>query len=188
MVSDKEKQAMQRAIDALNFENTSTKNIASNTKSHPNADVDAMLKIMENFNNATDTATSKVLKEKDINNTISKKNDSVIVGGLYEVKIEKEFWNKKKNKNYYSIFDNNGNCVFENIALFESTMLIIKNLIKENYTESKRIFNLDQSYIKHLRDMRFSKKTNNEIMEAKYSNAKHNMLQVKEQLKKCFFE
>tara|TARA_B100000941_G_C28437048_1_gene517566 strand:+ start:488 stop:1048 length:561 start_codon:yes stop_codon:yes gene_type:complete len=186
MVTEQEKNLMQSAMDALNFDTKQTKNTSK--KTHVNPDIDAMAKILENFNSATDSATTKVLAETDIEKTITKKNDSVIVGGLYEVKIEKEFWNRKKNKNYYSVWDAQGNCVFENIALFESTMLIIKNLIKEDYPQSKKIYNLDQSYIKYLRDMRFSKKTNDSIMEAKYSNAKHNMLQIKEQLKNCFFE
>lgn len=191
MVTEQEKQAMLKAMNAMNNSElpvTDSYSKGKNTTTHANPDVDAMLKILENFHSATDSTTNKILSEDNIKDTIHKKQDSVIVKGLYEIKIEKEFWNKKKNKNYYSIFNHTGDCVFENVALFESAMFIIKNLIKEQYTEAKRIYKLDQDYIKHLRDMRFAKKGDSHIMEAKYSDAKYKMLEVKEQLKNCLFE
>ena len=62
---------MQSAMDALNFENKQTK--SSGKKTHSNPDIDAMAKILENFNSATDSATTKVLSEVDIKKTITKK-------------------------------------------------------------------------------------------------------------------
>ena len=69
MVTEQEKNLMQTAMDALNFDTKQTKNTSK--KTHVNPDIEAMAKILENFNNATDSATNKVLAETDIEKTIT---------------------------------------------------------------------------------------------------------------------
>jgi len=189
MVSEQEKQAMEKAMAALNFSDNPKTKTVNGKKSHTNPDVDAMMKILENFNSATNSATAKTIKEQGVASTLQRKSEnSVSVGGLFEIKIEKEQWNKKRNKNYYSIFNKDGVCMFENVALFESAMFIVKNLISEDYKQAENVYKLDQNYIKYLRDMRFAKRSEDPIMEAKYSDARYKMLEVKEQLKKCLFD
>jgi|SRR6056300_459619 hypothetical protein len=188
MVTEQEKLAMEKAMAALNFsDNPKTKTVNSK-KVHGNPDVDAMMKILENFNSATNSATAKTINEQGVLSTLQQKNNDVVSIGLFEIKIEKEQWNKKRNKNYYSIFNNTGACMFENVALFESATFIVKSLINEDYKQAENIYKLDQNYIKYLRDMRFAKRSQDPIMEAKYSDARYKMLETKEQLKKCLFD
>ncbi len=132
--------------------------------------------------------TSKTLNERAKNNvdlrvamTQQTQENSVSVG-QYRIEITQEQFATKR-KNFYNIYEHN-ELVFKDIALFESAMGIVKNLMSNKNQKVNEIEKADMAYNNALYEVYMFKSKaksnhNEDVMLAKMSNAKRKMAEAK---------
>ena len=122
---------------------------------------------------ATDTAATNIVTESE---SVNKATDSV---GIDKFNIVLERHNISGYvKTYYTVAEN-GVRIYENLALFESAMAIIKNeLFKNDVNKSKAILEYDSRYASALEEAAKQKrrqKTLTESIESDIAAAKHSV-------------
>jgi len=126
---------------------------------------------------ATDTAATNIVTESDtFSESVNKTTDSVGID-KFNIVLEKHNISGYV-KTYYTVVEN-GIRRYENLALFESAMAIIKNeLFKNDAIKSKAIVNYDSRYAVALEEAAAQKrrqKTLTESIESDIAAAKHSV-------------
>lgn len=151
-----------------------------------------MYSILSKLQDATESATKKVIKETKNNPDLSAatfKENNINVNGQYSIDIVKKKVAQGISKKFYNISDATG-IIYEDICLFESAMGIIKSLMDSN-NKLNGILELDGRYGSYLAEAAMYKvkvKTLKEghkqdIALAKQSNALSKMSSYKKQIK-----
>jgi len=135
--------------------------------------------------------TSSMLNERAKTNvdlrvamTETTKENSVSVQQYKIEVVQAQFAGKKKN--YYNIYEHD-ELIHKDIALFESAMGIVKNLMNARPQKVKEIEKADMEYNNSLYEVYMFKskaknRLNEDVMLAKMSNAKHNMAIAKSKI------
>lgn len=191
---------MQDILDKLNaaadtppqetIDNTTIANVSSGSVSN---DAQEMYTILYKLQEATNRATEKVLTETKANpelSTATFKDNSISVAGKYNIQLAERNVIPGVKKTFYNIVDQHNNALYEDIALFESAMGIIKGLMF-NKIDVDKIVTLDERYASHLSEAAMYKHKSRTIKEAyrkdvviaKQGNAISKMAQIKKQIK-----
>ena len=158
------------------------------------ADAVEMFNILNKLNQATQTATKKVLEESSDNIEFSAatyQDNSISVNGEYNIQMEKKSVIPGVKKTFYHITDHNNQALYEDIALFESAMLIVKGLMT-NKIDANKIVSLDERYASYLAEAALYKQKAKTITEShrrdladtKHGVALDKMKQIKSQIKR----
>lgn len=110
-------------------------------------DAQGMLSILQKLDEAT-TKVTKEIVEKSHNDielaAMNKKGNSVKVDN-FEIVLEKASVVPGIKKTFYTIKDGN-DVVYEQLALFETAMAIVKGLLFNNISKVQRLLELDNRY------------------------------------------
>lgn len=140
-----------------------------------NPETRAMANILEKLEKSTRKTAGNLVEAGDRSTELkmamntSRSNAGVSVAG-FEIVVEKQ---KIENitKNFYSVKQNNtGEMLYNDLALFESAMSIVKRLMLNKLTnEINRIVEMDKQYTSHLLESYDYKRklTNQKLTEAK---------------------
>ena len=115
--------------------------------SNVSSDAVEMFNILNRLNEAQNKkevvveATSAVAETYD--------NDTISLNGKYNIQMEKQNVVPGVAKTFYNITDHTGEVIYEDIALFESAMLIVKGLMVGK-VQIKTVLDLDERYASHL--------------------------------------
>jgi hypothetical protein len=153
-----------------------------------------MFNILSKLDEATKKATRQVLQETKSNpelSTSTYKNNTISVNGEYNIVMEKKQVVPGVRKTFYNILDHNHQAMYQDIALFESAMLIVKGLMT-NKVDPEKIAQLDERYGSYLAEAAIYKQKVNTLTEsyrvdlasAKHSVALDKMKQIKSQIKR----
>lgn len=133
-----------------------------------------MYNILNKLQNATENTAKTLVKESTQVETAS--NESFGFGGLNVVLNKTTVYGYKKT--FYNITEN-GDTLYADIALFESAMAIIKNMLNKNdQNRTDKILELDASYGNYLSEAAGYKqrtKTVTESVKKDVYMAKHNV-------------
>lgn len=145
-------------------------------------DAQEMYNILHKLQNATETSAKTLVTEKPNSSEFG-------VGGLNVVLNETSVHGYKKT--FYNITEN-GKVLHEDIALFESAMAIVKNMLHKNDEEkTRKIIDLDTSYGNHLseaasykrRSQQLNESAKKDVFSAKHSVASDKMKSIKAKIK-----
>jgi hypothetical protein len=192
---NQETKAMQDILDRLNA--ASTKAPATSTVSNASARSTGsvspaaveMLSILTKLENAATTVASKLVTEST---DVPESDLADKVGiGKYNVVLEKSSVAGFA-KTFYTITEN-GKSVYQQLALFESAMAIIKvKLFNKNSDKINQIVDLDSKYASALHEAASHKsrmthsplnESQQDVLAAKHSNAIARMQGIKKQIK-----
>jgi|TARA_B100001094_G_scaffold238562_1_gene233979 hypothetical protein len=135
--------------------------------------------------------TSKQLNERAESNvdlrvamTQQTQKNSVSVQ-QYKIEVVQEKFGDKR-KNFYNIYEHD-ELIHKDIALFESAMGIVKNLLSNKIQKANDIEKADMQYNNALYEVYMFKsrakvKSNEDVMLAKMSNAKQKMAEAKSKI------
>jgi hypothetical protein len=168
--------------------NTPTPNVIAGVSK----DAQGMLEILQKLDEATHKATEEVIQESHNDITLSavtKKGNSVTVGD-YEVVLEKATLIPGMTKTFYNIKEGD-EIIYNQIALFETAMGIVKGLLFEKDSKVERLLDLDNRYSSALAEaatFKMKAKTLTEsskidIAMAKQGSALQKMKSIKNQIK-----
>jgi oligoribonuclease (3'-5' exoribonuclease) len=156
-------------------------------------DSQEMYNILKRLEDATTKASKRVLNERDSDPVVAvaMKKDSTVTMGQYHVVMEKRNLTQKYVKTYYDITDNTGNIIHKDIALFETAMAVLKNLINERTSKVSKLIELDCRYASYLAEAAYHKERSKTITEsvkmdvavAKQGNAMDKASYIKKQIK-----
>ena len=150
-------------------------------------DAQEMYNILNKLQNATEN-TAKTLIKEDVK-VETPLTESFGFGGLNVVLNKTTVYGYKKT--FYNITEN-GNVLYSDIALFESAMAIIKNMLNKNdENRTSRILELDSSYGNYLSEAASYKQRTKNITEgakkdvymAKHGVASDKMKSIKKKIK-----
>ena len=165
--------------------------------SNVSSDAKAMYKILQKLDEATTNATKKAITEEDTESSMLtavalKENDNITINGNYNVEIVQKYVIDGVKKKYYNVKDAEGNVLYEDVALFESAMGIVKHLMFGK-TEHKvdQIAKLDERYAGYLteaamykqKSMTLTESYKTDVYVAKQGNAIQKMANCKKQIK-----
>ena len=156
-------------------------------------DAQEMFNILSKLEQATTQASKKVVAEAKKDPMVATgaiKEDTVSMGN-YRLTMEKQTVVKGISKKFYHI-DCNGERIHENIALFETAMIVMKNLLEEK--DVSKIISLDEMYCGALEEaahykMKSKRVTESfefDIAQAKQQSAVTKMNKIKNQIKSSF--
>lgn len=114
-----------------------------------------------------------------------KATDNRISVQQYDIDIVQDSFAGRK-KNFYNIYENK-ELLYKDIALFESAMGIVKNLMKNQNNRVKELEKADMEYNNALYEVYMFKskaksRFNEDVMLAKMSNAKRKLAQAKSKI------
>jgi hypothetical protein len=150
-------------------------------------DAQEMYNILNKLQNATENTAKTLIKEDTQVETPL--TESFGFGGLNVVLNKTTVYGYKKT--FYNITEN-GNTLYADIALFESAMAIIKNMLNKNdQNRTARILELDSSYGNYLSEAASYKQRTKNITEgvkkdvymAKHGVASDKMKSIKKKIK-----
>ena len=161
------------------------------------ADAKEMYKILQKLDEATTNATKKVITDEDAESSMLravalKENDNINIDGNYSVEIVQKYVIDGVKKKYYNVRDAEGNILYEDVALFESAMGIVKHLMSEKTGHKvEEIAKLDERYAGYLTEAAMYKKKSMtttdvyrvDVAVAKQGNAIQRMGSIKNQIK-----
>lgn len=152
-----------------------------------------MYDILKRLEDATTNVSKQLVTEAKTNTKTAAGliKDSSITMGSYNVVMEKKNVTEKYRKTYYTITDNKSNVIHEDIALFESAMGILKELVTGKTVNTKKIIELDNQYATKLQEAAYHKQRASTITEsfkkdialAKQSTAMSKLSGIKKQIK-----
>jgi len=156
-------------------------------------EVDEMYNILSKLQEATTSAASNlVIKEEKVPTLEPIDLESAVSIKDFKVVLEDTVLHGFK-KTYYSVMEGN-ECLYKDIALFETAMGVVKELLKDNCNDTKidRILSFDEKYSSQLTEAAMYKRkmkmvtesTKQDIYSAKHGNATEKMRQIKAQIKK----
>lgn len=152
-----------------------------------------MYNILKRLEDATTNVSKQIAQEArtDTKAATGLMHNSAINMGGFSVLMEKKSVTGKYKKTYYTITDSTGNVLHEDVALFESAMGILKELVSGKTSNTKKIIDLDNSYASHLQEAAYHKERSVMITEgykkdialAKQSSAMSKLSGIKKQIK-----
>jgi hypothetical protein len=204
-MSSPEVRGMQDILDKLNAaaENHQNKQVteSDNSDSKPVANVSkdakAMYDILSKLETATKTAATEVAKRAETDTSLItagavRSQDSIDIDGNYKIQlVERKVINGVKKK-FYNIEDSAGDVLYEELALFESAMGVVKNLMfDKGESKIEKIVQLDERYASYLteaamykhKSMSLTESYKTDVYVAKQGNAMHKLQTIKKQIK-----
>ena len=156
-------------------------------------EVDEMYNILSKLQEATTTAASNlVIKEEKVSTLKPIDLESAVSIKDFKVVLEDTVLHGFK-KTYYTVMEGNES-LYKDIALFETAMGVVKELLKDNCNDSKieRLLSFDEKYSGQLTEAAMYKRKmktvtesiKQDIYSAKHGNATEKMRQLKAQIKK----
>jgi hypothetical protein len=159
-------------------------------------DARAMYEILQKLDEATKATTSVITEESTDSSMLTavalKENNSISINGDYNVEIVQKYVIDGVKKKYYNVKDADGNVLYEDVALFESAMGIVKHLMFDKAPHKvDEIARLDERYAGYLTEAAIYKQKSMGITEtyktdvyvAKQGNAIQKMGNCKKQIK-----
>jgi len=163
------------------------------------SDAKAMYEILQKLDEATTNATKKTIAQEDTESSMLtavalKENNNITINGNYNVEIVQKYVIDGVKKKYYNVKDAEGNMLYEDVALFESAMGIVKHLMF-NKTQQQykvdQIAKLDERYAGYLteaamykqKSMTLTESYKTDVYIAKQGNAIQKMSNCKKQIK-----
>lgn len=178
-------------------EKTSSEKKTNSTPVPGNVSEDAveMFNILNKLQEATSQAAQQVITESETRpelSTATYRDNSISVSGKYNIQMESKTVVPGIKKKFYHITDENNNPVYEDIALFESAMAIIKGLMINKSISVDRVVDLDNKYASQLSEAAIYKQKAKTLTEShrrdlaltKQSVAYDKMKQLKSQIKR----
>ena len=201
MPSSEEVKGMQEILDKLNAAATAEPQSQTEDRTvvehrpagNVSDDAKEMYDILYKLQEATTRATKKVLQETEARpelSTATFKDNSITVAVKYNIQLEERNVIPGVKKTFYNIVDQNNEILYEDIALFESAMGIVKGLMF-NKLDVDKIVTLDERYSSYLTEAAMYKHKARTIKEsyrqdvavAKQGSAISKMAQIKKQIK-----
>lgn len=156
-------------------------------------EVDEMYNILSKLQEATTSVASDLVIKEDKVNTLKPINEEAQVSIKdFKVVLNDSVIHGYK-KTYYTVMEGD-EALYEEIALFETAMGVVKELLKDKCNEIKiqRVLDLDEKYGAHLVESTMYKRKMKTITEsakydiysAKHGSASEKMRQIKAQIKK----
>lgn len=175
----------------------SDKTIVNETTEAPvqlaNANSQEMYNILKRLENATNNVATTIAEDTktDPVSAVGTMQNSTISMGSYNITMEKRVLIENFRKTFYDISDANGNVIYEDIALFETAMSILKSLVTESTQKVKRIIELDGRYTSYLteaathkhRATKLLNESRRDVYSAKQSAAMSKAASIKKQIK-----
>lgn len=202
MPSSDEVKGMQDILDKLNTvsEVAEQKAKSSDSKSiipgNVSSNAKEMYNILHKLEEATKKAADKVISEAENDTSVlaavaTKENNNISINGDYNIELVQKYVIDGVKKKYYNIKDSEGNVIYEDIALFESAMGIVKNLMFEKSHKVDEIARLDERYASYLTEAAIYKQRSQtakdvyrvDVAVAKQGNAVQKMGSIKKQIK-----
>lgn len=202
MPSSDEVKGMQDILDKLNTvsEVAEQKAKSSDSKSiipsNVSSNAKEMYNILHKLEEATKKAADKVILEAENDTSVlaavaTKENNNISINGDYNIELVQKYVIDGVKKKYYNIKDSEGNVLYEDIALFESAMGIVKNLMFEKSHKVDEIAKLDERYASYLTEAAIYKQRSQtakdvyrvDVAVAKQGNAVQKMGSIKKQIK-----
>lgn len=202
MPSSDEVKGMQDILDKLNAvsEVAESKAKSSDSKSiipsNVSSNAKEMYNILHKLEEATKKAADKVISEAENDTSVlaavaTKENNNISINGDYNIELVQKYVIDGVKKKYYNIKDSEGNVLYEDIALFESAMGIVKNLMFEKSHKVDEIAKLDERYASYLTEAAIYKQRSQtakdvyrvDVAVAKQGNAVQKMGSIKKQIK-----
>lgn len=166
-----------------------TGNVSSNAK--------GMYDILAKLEKATMSAAIKVAEESEYDTPLIaagaiQSADSINIDGNYRIDIVERKVIDGVKKKFYNIKDENNTLLYEELALFESAMGIVKHMMfNKNEGKIEKIVKLDDRYNGYLTEAaiyKYKSLTLNEgykvdVAVAKQGNAMHKLQSIKKQIK-----
>ena len=194
MPTPEETRAMQKIMDKLNGAQSGTVKRTSQETSdtvtgNVSPDAQEMYNILHKLQNATESSAKQLVRET-VETVAPVQENSFGVGGL-NVVLNKTTVSGYK-KTFYTITEN-GETIHHDLALFESAMAIIKNMLDKNDSNrTSRIVELDDRYSNCLYEAASYKQRAKTLTEgvkqdvylAKHQVAADKMKQIKSHIKK----
>lgn len=202
MPSSDEVRGMQDILDKLNaasegvVSSNDTTEEGSMVPSNVSSNAKEMYNILHKLEEATQKAANKVIAEAEHDTSVltavaTKKNNNISIDGNYNIELVQKYVIDGVKKKYYNIKDAEGNTLYEDIALFESAMGIVKHLMFEKSHKVEEIARLDERYAGYLTEAAMykqrsmtSKDVNRvDVAVAKQGSAISKMGSIKKQIK-----
>jgi hypothetical protein len=168
-----------------------TANVSKNAK--------GMYDILAKLEAATKTAASEVAMEAEYDTSLitagairNRVADSIEIDGNYKIQLVERKVIDGVNKKFYNIEDSTGTILHKELALFESAMGIVKNLMfAKGDTKIEKIVQLDDRYAAYLteaamykhKSMTLTESFRTDVYVAKQGNAIHKLQTIKKQIK-----
>ena len=196
MPTPEETRAMQEIMDKLaNAGHAKPSNTSTNTVAPSSVSQDAkeMYNILHKLQNATEASAKNLVTEATGPDPIiikEKDQSGFGFGNLNVVMKKSSVYGYKKT--FYTVMEGD-EVVAEDLALFESAMGIIKNVLGKNDTEkTRRIVKLDEQYNTYFDDAAghkaraktITESVRQDVVMAKHSVSVEKMRQIKAQIKK----
>ena len=149
-----------------------------------------MFDILQKLQNATASATKKMITESPIESAVTTKKEKTISMGEYIIEMERVDVAPKIYKTYYNI--SKGGQKVHTLALFESAMTVLKSYVTDGKTEARnKIIALDEKYDSYLQEAAQHKSRAKQVTEsfkrdvytAKQGQAVSKMRAVKREIK-----
>lgn len=199
-MSSPEVRGMQDILDKLN---SAAKTHESNQSTKPTANVStdakAMYDILAKLEEATKTAATEVAKSAEHDTSLitagairNREADSIEIDGNYKIQLVERKVIENVNKKFYNIEDSTGTVLYEELALFESAMGIVKNLMFDKGDHKiDKIVQLDDRYAAYLteaamykhKSLTLTESYKTDVYVAKQGNAMHKLQSIKKQIK-----
>ena len=176
---------------------TNAQNNVHESAQHVSVSPDAqeMYNILYKLEKATTTATKKVVNETVKSpelSTATLHENTISINGQYNIEIVEHTVIKGVKKKFYNIKNSAGDMIYNDIALFESAMGIVKGLMFGNDKHRvEKIVDLDERYSSYLTEAAMYKQKAATLKEsykqdvalAKQGSAVTKMNQIKKQIK-----
>jgi|TARA_B110000495_G_C23040384_1_gene623615 uncharacterized protein with GYD domain len=168
-----------------------TANVSKNAK--------GMYDILAKLEAATKTAATEVALEAEHDTSLitagavrNRVTDSIDVDGNYKIQLVEKNVIEGVKKKFYNIEDSTGTVLHKELALFESAMGIVKNLMFDKGEHKiEKIVQLDDRYASNLQEaamykhksMTLTESYKTDVYVAKQGNAMHKLQSIKKQIK-----
>ncbi len=208
-MSSPEVRGMQDILDKLNAAaethhsstqvNESTETTSEVRTANVSKNAQGMYNILAKLEAATKTAATEVAKSAEHDTSLitagavrNREADSIDVDGNYKIQLVEKNVIEGVKKKFYNIEDSTGTVLHEELALFESAMGIVKNLMFDKGEHKiEKIVQLDDRYAAYLteaamykhKSITLTESYKTDVYVAKQGNAMHKLHSIKKQIK-----
>jgi hypothetical protein len=191
---------MQDILDKLNSAaQTHESNQSTKPTANVSTDAKAMYDILAKLEEATKTAATEVAASAEHDTSLitagavrNRETDSIEIDGNYKIQLVERKVIENVNKKFYNIEDSTGTVLYKELALFESAMGIIKNLMFDKGDHKiDKIVQLDDRYAAYLteaamykhKSITLTESYKTDVYVAKQGHAMHKLHSIKKQIK-----
>ena len=199
-MSSPEVRGMQDILDKLNSAaQTHESNQSTKPTANVSTDAKAMYDILAKLEEATKTAATEVAASAEHDTSLitagavrNRETDSIEIDGNYKIQLVERKVIENVNKKFYNIEDSIGTVLYKELALFESAMGIIKNLMFDKGDHKiDKIVQLDDRYAAYLteaamykhKSITLTESYKTDVYVAKQGHAMHKLHSIKKQIK-----